>query len=251
MSIWIGSLTGWPYYIFLYTINITLLIISFPLLGIKFSVKSLYASLIVPTFGTLIELLLNACGVTISTIVLECDAFLVVLFGAVLAGFGSGLTFIVGGSLGGFTILESIFLKYLKIPYSVSLYILSAIMIILGMITFEGNEIYKNWYSEGMGSILNVLIQGVVVDVVTYGSLNKRVFHIKSNEYLKISEEIKKLIPSTITYVEKTSNDDFVLICICYSKNYLVIRQIIKDVDSQAFFYASKVLEVQGMETKK
>lgn len=197
LSLILGKLTNIQYFFFLYGINITLLIIAFFLLGIYFSIKSLVATFLVPTFNVLFTIFINLTHIDLVEIINQSNIVFVVLASAILAGVGSGLTFIAGGSLGGFTIIESLLLKYFKIPYSVSLYFLSLAMIVVGCVTFipiqtaSGIVLIENKWIEGVASLVGAIIQSICVETVTIFGKKNIIVSFENNNPLAIQTTIK------------------------------------------------------------
>ena len=60
-----------------------------------------------------------------------------VIFGAVISGIGLGLALKRGASTGGVDIIQQIFLKYFKIPFSVSLIIIDGAIVLSASFYFQ------------------------------------------------------------------------------------------------------------------
>ena len=129
-----------------------------------------------------------------NTIIVDVEPIFVVLFSSILMGFGIGINMKVGGSTGGFDIIEAILLKYFKIPYSTSIYILDAILVVMGMCFYSHDgstpQLFQNAFSEGLGATIYIFILGVVVDRITFGGFNKRAVFIQSSKYEEIHDAI-------------------------------------------------------------
>lgn len=259
------------YYVFLYVINFILLIISFPLLGKNFTLKSLYGSIMLPTFGVVVTWLCKLINFDLVNFVNSTDQFLVVLFSSFLMGFGIGINMKYGGSTGGFDILETILVKYFHFSFTTSVILIDTILIILGMWkyqpTFEyielvkaNGEIYnfeictslfKTPLSEGMCSLIYVILSGTVMDIITYGGYNKRAVYIRSNKYEEIHDAIINKLYRGMTYVDAEGGYSLLptklIICICYSREYFILRDIIASIDPNAFIFVTKAMEVRGL----
>lgn len=251
LAIWLAKLTELQYYLFLYGINFILIIVSFLLLGIEFTVKTIYGSIMLPTFGVLVTWLLKIFQVNINEVVSACDPLILVIFAACCMGFGIGMNMKLGGSTGGFDIVESIFLKYFHIPYSTSIYILDAILVIMGMTTFQSNEVFQNAFAEGLAAVLYIIILGVVVDTITFGGYNKRAVFIRSEKYEEIHDTIIQVLIRGLTYLNAEGGysraQTKMIVCICYSREYFALREMVLRIDPNAFIFVTKATEVRGL----
>ena len=194
------------YFIFMYAINFILLILSYFTLGKEFTIKTIYGSLMLPTLGMLVTEVIHlifGADFIITELIAGVEPIFVVLFASILMGFGIGVNMKVGGSTGGFDILETILLKYFHIPYSTSIYILDAILVVSGMCFYDAslpNSLFKNSFSEGLGAIIYIFILGVVVDMITFGGYNKRAVFIRSSKYEEIHDVILNKLVRGMTY---------------------------------------------------
>ena len=90
-----------------------------------------------------------------------------------------------------FDILEAIALKYLHIPYSISMYILNTVLVVLGAIFYDASAeylVFENGFSEALGACIYVFLLGLVVDTITFGGYNKRAVFIRSSKSIRHSE---------------------------------------------------------------
>lgn len=253
LAVFIQMLTGVNYYIFLYIINILLIIISFFTLGKEFTIKTIYGSIMLPTFGLIVTQFCKLIHFDIETTIIEMEPVLVVLAASILMGFGIGINMKNGGSTGGFDILEALLLKYFHIPYSTSIYSLDTILVILGMIFYKADatSLFKNSLSEGLAATMYIVIIGVVVDTITFGGYNKRAVFIRSSKYEEIHDAILHKLARGLTYLNAQGGYSLtptkMIICICYSKEYFILRDIVQEIDPNAFVFVTKATEVRGL----
>ena len=255
LSVFLQNITSIDYFYFLYGINGLLIVIAFFLIGKDFTVKTIYGSLMLPTYGILVtkvcELIPNF---DISETVGKVDPIFVVLFAALLMGYGIGINMKNGGSTGGFDILETIALKYFHIPYSTSMYILNTVLIILGAIFYNPNTqhlVFENGLSEGLGATIYVFLSGFVVDTITFGGYNKRAVFIRSSKYEEIHDAIINKLIRGLTYLDATGGYSNIptkmIVTICYASEYFKLREMIQEIDPQAFIFVTKATEVRGL----
>ena len=255
LSVFLEEITGLHYYYFMYAINITLIVLAFILISKDFAIKTIYGSLMLPTYGILITKLCDLIpNFNLSKTISEVEPIFIVLFAALLMGFGIGINMKNGGSTGGFDILETIGLKYLHIPYSTSMYILSATLIILGVVFYDTSSeylVFANGFSEGLGATIYVFLLGLVVDTITFGGYNKRAVYIRSNKYEDIHDAIVNKIARSLTYLDAvggySKEQTKMIVCICYSREYFILRDLIQEIDPNAFIFVTKAEEVRGL----
>ncbi len=253
-SVFLGLLTKVPYYVYLYSVNIILIIISFFTLGKDFTFKTIYGSLMLPTYGFIISGICTLTHFNIEETICKVEPIFIVLFAALLMGYGIGINMKLGGSTGGFDILESLFLKYFHIPYSTSIYIIDIVLVVLGMIFYDSSAqylVFENALSEGLGATIYIVVVGVVVDTITFGGYNKRAVFIRSVKYEEIHDAIINRLIRGLTYIDAeggySQTPTKMIICICYSKEYFILRDMIQQIDPTAFIFVTKATEVRGL----
>ena len=255
LSVFLEELTGLHYYYFMYAINILLIVVAFFLISKDFAIKTIYGSLMLPTYGILVTTICNLIpNFNLQQTISGVEPIFIVLFAALLMGIGIGINMKNGGSTGGFDILETIALKYFHIPYSTSMYILDAVLIILGMVFLDssvGSQVFANGFSEGLGACIYVFLLGVVVDTITFGGYNKRAVFIRSNKYEEIHYAIINKLIRGLTYLDATggysNTPTKMIVCICYSREYFKLREMVQEIDPNAFIFVTKATEVRGL----
>lgn len=226
--------------IFLYIINIILLLISLPILGKNYFIKTLYATLMLPTMVALLEFIVLKSGLYVTLQNLE--GWIVVAFSAVLMGVGQGLTLHANGSTGGLDVIGSIGFKCFHVPYSASNFVINGTIIIFG-ITQTGLE-------KGLMAIVFMVLVGIVLDSVVFQSLGKKAVFIKSEKTEEIKELITNELHRGVTVLDckggYSNLDGKMLVCVCMAKEYIMLRTLIDSVDKQAFTFMTKAQEVRG-----
>ena len=106
-----------------------------------------------------------------------------VIFGAVISGIGLGLALKRGASTGGVDIIQQIFLKYFKIPFSVSLIIIDGAIVLSASFYFQ--DLFTILYGFSF-----ILISGFVLDSIAFSGFNSRAVNIITKEPLKIKQKI-------------------------------------------------------------
>lgn len=230
-----------PSSVVILALNLICLFLGLIFIGKEFFIKTTYGSLVYPLYTFLSELIYQyllkgyKCN--------QSDFLLVVLLGALLTGIGMGLTIRNGGSTGGIDVIQKMFLKWFKMPFSTSLYILDGTVVLLSGI------IFKN-YTMILYSFLFILVSGYVVDLVVFGGFNVRAVYIISNKNEEIKQCIIKEMERTVTEVYSRGGyygiDGKMLVCILTSREYYKLRSVILEKDPKAFVFVTKATEVCG-----
>lgn len=115
---------------------------------------------------------------------LASDTLISAVFGGVLVGIGSGISFRVGGSSGGFDIIGSIITRYRDFPVGNVLVGLNA-SVILAMGYLEGN------WDLALASMISIYITGKVVDLI-------HVSHIKITLFI-VTDKTEAMVQRLLT----------------------------------------------------
>lgn len=226
--------------IFLYIINITLLIISLPILGKNYFLKTLYATIMLPTLVALAEFIVEKTGLYMTLAGIQ--SWLIVGFGAVIMGVGQGLSLRANGSTGGLDVIGSIGFKCFHIPYSVSNSVINILIIIVGMI--------KTGLEKGLMAVVFMVLVGVILDGVVFGSVGKRAVFIKSDKIEDVRNLITKQLHRGCTIINCEGGylheKGQMLVCVCLSKEYVMLRSLLDQIDPNAFTFMTKASEVRG-----
>ena len=226
--------------VFLYIINISLLVISLPILGKNYFLKTLYATLMLPTFVALAEFIIKATGLYDTLAGLE--SWLIVCFGAVIMGVGQGMSLRANGSTGGLDVIGSIAFKCLHLPYSISNSVINSLIIIAGMIV-TGLE-------KGLMAVVFMILVGFILDTVVFGGVGKRAVFIKSDKTEEVRNMITSLLHRGCTIINCEGGyyhiEGQMLICVCLAKEYVMLRGLLDQIDPNAFTFMTKASEVRG-----
>lgn len=252
------DITGISSSLFIFILNGVLLIVALICVDRSFFLKTIYASLIYPVYSYLCELLyknflssslpnilkFQIDNPNLDTNIASAGAYLVVvIFGAVITGFGLGLAIRNGSSTGGVDIIQKILLKYCKIPFSVSL------IIIDGSIVFASGIYFHNAFVILYGAIF-IFVSGYVMDSIIFSGFNARCVNIVTTKPEEIKEQIFKILGRGITIVAAkggyTGNDKTILVCVMHNQEFYKMKEIIRSIDEKAFIYITRASEVHG-----
>ena len=168
--------------IIVWSINISLLIISFFFIGKKFAAHTLVSTLCFPAFYSLMTLTPMLTWLTqffVAKLVLNY-ALRVILAGVlagVTIGVGVSLTFVGDGSSGGLDVLYFLGFKYLKIKQSISSFVLDATIIIV-YATATADHLPE----AGMG-VASAFISAIMIEIIYVRPRKRNLIHVTTKKY--------------------------------------------------------------------
>lgn len=218
--------------------SVILMILSFILLGVEKTKNSIIGSLLYPIFVKLTENVPQFIDLgTTETIVM-------ILFGAVIFGFGLGLVFKSGFTTGGTDILNQIVSKYLKLSIGNAMFITDGLIILISLFTFG--------WEKFIYSIISIYIISIITDKVILGISRSKTFYIITEQEDKIKEFVLNHLSHGITVLEGqggyTGKIKKVIMCTIPTKEYFLAKEGIQQIDPNAFFLVTDAYEVSGGE---
>ncbi|HHX79466.1 MAG TPA: YitT family protein [Acholeplasmataceae bacterium] len=221
-------------------INIFLLLLGLLLLGRDFFLKTAFGSILFPLFIGLFEFIYARIKIDVT----ELDMVLIVLFSALIMGVGLGIVVRNGGTTGGSEVIQKVFFRFFHMPYSVSLYIIDGLIITLGL-AVGISDLQTFLYA-----IVFTYLSGVVVDTIVFAGFNKRAVYIISAKHEEIKNVILHNFERGVTSIkvvgEYSKNERTLLLCVLPSIEYFRLRNIVEEIDKNAFFFAVRASEVRG-----
>lgn len=234
---------------FLFGLNFVLLIIGLLLIGKGFFLKTLYATLASFIYAWALEWALTDSVLTAIRAFFAENGFLFVIVGAVTTGFGLGLAFKSGASTGGVDVLQAVFLKYLKIPYSKSLIIIDGTIVLIGSLLLYGNNGVM-FLENVCYALVFILVEGYITDAVAFSGFQVKSIYIISDKKDEIKKYIIEKLSRGVTEVPSfggyTGDQKTMLLCVLPNNNYYDLKDYVMTIDPTAFIYATRAAEVHG-----
>lgn len=226
-------------------INITLLLFSLLFLGKDFFIKTIYGSVMFPVFIFIFDEIYKFINTKTDNFdFTKLNPLLVIVFSAIIMGFGLGLSIKHGGSTGGVEIPQKVLFKYCHIPFSISLYFIDGSIILLGYLSL--NQSIETLLYE----IIFLVLNGFILDTVIFSGFNKRALYIISDKVEEIRSVILKELDRGLSSVdvigEYSGSNKKMLICVLSSSEYYKLRNKVEEIDPKAFFFAVRAHEVRG-----
>lgn len=218
-------------------LNLPILILGVKFQGWKFIIRCLIT---VATLGAVTDILAGLFPEPLTT-----DGVLASLYGGICQGVGLGLSVRFQFSTGGTELLGRViarFVKALSIPVCVG--ILDGIIVVVGSVVTQNP-------SNMLHALIVVFLSTKVSEMVLVGFNKSKLCIVITEKGELLSEAIIKNVPRGVTmlngkgmYTQKDRN----VILTCVKKDQLPrLKQIVKEVDENAFIIINDSAEVQGL----
>lgn len=222
--------------IFLAISYVIITILSFFLLGKETTKKLIVGSILYPILVEVTSYLvphLNFDG--IETIVL-------VLCGSLIYGFGSGMIYKIGYSVGGSDVIIRFIFKTFKKPMGTAMLITNGAIVSLGFLAFG--------LSTVIYSLISIFISSLITDKVMIGISYSKSFYIIT----KYENEVKRYLTNTLSHGVTiisarggyTGKVIKLIMCVIPTKEYVAIKEKVLSIDPDALILVSDTYEVLG-----
>ena len=171
------------------------------------------------------------------------DIFLAALYGGILQGVGIGLVFLGGGTTGGTDLLAAIIQKYMK-HYSIAqvMQFVDGAVVVAGMYVF-GVE-------RALYAIIAVYLVTKVSDGIIAGLKFSKAVYIITDKPDEVSRMVMEDIDRGITGIRAkgmySGNDKLMLFCVVGKKELVHLKEMIDEIDPNAFVIVGDAREVHG-----
>ena len=226
------------YYSCNYPVGLTMLLINVPLFVIamvkvnkRLFFKSILGTVLLSVF---IDLLENLSPIT-------NDRFLACIYGGIIMGIGTAIILKAGASTGGTDLLSYVIRAYNNKFKSSR--VADTIIIFFNIIFFREIEI-------GLYSVIAIYLMGKMIDIIFEGIYFTKIMFIISEKYEEISKEIGILVKRGSTGIYSkgmySGKQNVMLFCVASRKEVAEIKQIIKQIDKNAFIVTTDAIETLG-----
>lgn len=219
---------------FMFVMNIFLLILSFLLLGFEKTKNSIIGSLLYPLFILLTKPFINLIPLH------DVEQIVIVIFGAVLMGVGSGFVFKTGFTTGGTDIINQIICKYSKISMG------NAILLVDGLVVLSAKLVFP-WEKVLYGYITLYLIS-MITDKVLLGISQSKAFYIVTDKSDEVRDFLLSITSGGVTLIGARggySNDkETMILAVIPTRQYFYVKEGIREIDEDVFFLVCDAYEV-------
>ncbi len=228
------SFTGAPVGVASFIMCIPLFIILYKDMGAINFFKTLYGTFV---FSFFIDIMTGKFDFT-------NDLFLASVFGGIIFGFGAGILFKFKGTTGGTELLALLIHKKIShISLGNLILIIDGIVILIAGVAFKNFEIM-------LYSAINIYVATKVIDFIQEGSGYTKAFYIFTSYPEDIKNAIYQNLDRGVTFIKAkggfTNEDKDILFCVVSRMEVSALRELITDIDKDAFVILAEVSEVLG-----
>lgn len=219
--------------IIVFITSLILLLLCYIFLGKKMTKRSILGTILYAIFIKITVPVANLIDLG------HIDTLLSIIYGSVILGFCNGFILKSGYLSGGFQVLYKMFNKFFKISIGNSSMIINGSIITLGLLTFG---ISNTFYA-----IITIFITNFITDRVLLGVSESKNFYIITDKEKEIREYLINDVHSNFTLVDVkggyAKNNKSMLVCAIPTKNYPRVKEIINEIDKDAFFLITDTYE--------
>jgi uncharacterized membrane-anchored protein YitT (DUF2179 family) len=227
--------SGVPVGVTFLLINVILIIMGIKSLGLSFGIKTIYGSVMLSVFLSLLQHYITEPVVS--------DRFMAAIIGGIMGGASVGLVFSQGGSTGGTDIIAMIINKYRNISPGKLILYMDVIVISSSYLLFHSIEVI----------VYGFVVMGVAsysIDMILMGHRQSVQMFIFSKKHELIAQQIASDVGRGVTLINgkgwysKHESNILMVVVRRYESNQ--VFRTIKQIDPQAFISVSKVMGVYG-----
>lgn len=235
VAIIINYVTGFPIGIMTFILNLPLLAISIFKFGKSFFASTMFALAAGSVFT---DMLAGFAPLT-------DDYILAAIAGAALNGIGLGIIFRCGSTSGGTDIIVR--LLKLKFPYMGA----GMLFAVTDMFIVAASGIVFRNIEAAMYAAICVILAGIIMDKVLYGTDAAKLVYIISDKNQEITRAILDKLDIGVTFIDgkgaySNMRKDIIL-CAMKKRRLPQVRELIKETDSNAFLIITSATEVVGL----
>lgn len=235
ISVLLNALLHIPLGLVVFLFNLPLMVFGLKILDRDFIIYSTISMVIFSLYMSLFGFLSAYIHIT-EDVLLSC------IFGGVINGAGMGIMFRNGTCQGGLDVVAAL----VKRLYGVN--ISKVLLFFNGLIIFASGFVYS--FDRAMYTMVGLFIAYQVLDRIQLGVGKKRQVFIMTSKAQPIARKIMKDLHRGVTYFEGlgaySHRDLHVIYCIVDQREFVKVREIVDQIDPDAFMSISETVEVKG-----
>jgi len=216
--------------------NIPLFIIGLKILGPKFGPRTFFSFTVVSIATDVMDKYLKLKPATE-------EPLLAAIFGGVVIGMGLGIVFRYKGTTGGSDIVGQVINKYSNMSVGTGIMIIDFFIISISGIAFQNINL-------ALYGFIGLFFGARVIDIMIDGFDYARAFYIISDNHEEMIEVINKKMDRTGTILHGqgiySGEDRKVLFAVVTRREVTKLRELVTDIDPNAFVIISNIHEVLG-----
>ena len=238
--------------------NIPLFILSFLFMGKRFGMRSVFGMFTTSVFSDLLSFeslykfgliknlspyIYESAGRTFYAMLSPQDIYLSAVAGSVLLGLGLGIIFRFRGSTGGTDIPVAFLKQKTGISIGTSYWLIETLIILTVGLVFKDLKVVILGY-------INLFITTRMTDLASEGLPYVKGVYVISERSEHIKEKIYDKIRRGVTFIKVeggyTGKQMNMLFCAMNRRQVAILRDIVKDIDPDAFVLLTDVNDVMG-----
>lgn len=225
--------TGIPVGATMLAVNIPLIIAALVVIGPSFGARTVYGSI-------LVSIAVEALRPVVP--VLTQDLMLSSVYGGALAGLGMGLAFRHGGSTGGTDLAAGLINKFTHLSVGKSLLIIDFVVVSLAGVVFSAEL--------ALYALISIFATSKVIDLVQEGFSYAKTAIIISSQPDAVASAILTRMGRGVTGIKGVGKysgmDREVLMCVVSRREITQLKNLVKELDKDAFMTITDTYEVLG-----
>ena len=215
-------------------ISFILLVVGYFMLGKRYAIKTFFGVIMLPIFMKFSTIFQSYFNVS------DTSLFLLIIFGGVLMGLGNGMIIRSGYSVGGFQTIYQILYKYLGISIGKSTLWINGVLVVLSGFFFG--------FDNALYAVIGLYVSSVVTDKVMLETSSTKTFYIVTEKEKEISQYVNENLGYGITIMNGrggyTNDKKKVLMCAIPTRQYYLLKEVIKGIDKDVFFLVTDTYEI-------
>lgn len=225
--------TSLPVGVTMLAVNIPLILVALITIGPAFGTRTVYGAILV---SVAVEVLRPIVPV------LTRDLMLSSVYGGALAGLGMGLAFRHGGSTGGTDLAAGLLNRFTHLSVGRSLLVIDFVVVSLAGLIFNAEL--------ALYALLSIFVTSKVIDLVQEGFSYAKTAIIISDQPDAIASAIMTRMGRGVTGIKGvgkySGQDREVLMCVVSRREITQLKNLVRELDSDAFMTISDTYEVLG-----
>ena len=238
IAIIFNKLFGWNIKLFVLISGLVLLLISLIFIGYKKTRRT--------AIGTILYPLMLSITLPLAEIIapyFKFDDFIVlIILSGTFLGLGFGLIYKAGFTTGGIDVIMQLLNKYMKIPEGKASKIANMVVVLAALPIIGLTSVVY--------SAITLLYEELVTSKITIGISDSKVFFVYTRRIEDVRDALVRngrigftIIPTIGGYSHYRGE---MLMCVIKTNDYYRFREIVLDIDPNAFFVINDVYEVNG-----
>lgn len=221
-------------------LNIPLFLVSYRSLGSRFGVLSIISTIVYTMAINLTERI----PIFYELAAQMTDKALATVYGASVYGLGLGLIIRMGGSTGGNDMVANLLSEKIgRANIGNVIFGIDFFVILMSAIVFKD-------FLAPLYAFLTSFLSAKVVDYIIEGGKSSKAYFIFSQKYQEIGQALMDKLGRGVTSFKGqgmyTNSERQMLLCLIFRSQAVMMKNIVKSIDSDAFMFATNVSEAFG-----